>query len=85
MYNIIYLLLFFFLDGSDFLINGGQFFIFDPDTRSHSFSIAVVDDDVFEDYEIFFVSLSTNTTNLVSFAVTPLLIEDDDSKLNDSV
>ena len=68
--------------GSDFLINGGQsqVFTFGPEARVHSFSITIVDDDIFETDEMLLVSLSTNTTNFVDFNFAILTIEDDDSK-----
>ena len=68
--------------GSDFVINGGQsqVFTFGPEARVHSFSITIVDDNIFETDEMLLVSLSTNTTNFVDFDFAILTIEDDDSK-----
>jgi hypothetical protein len=67
-------------DGSDFLINGGQSFTFGPEARVHSFSIAIIDDDIFETDEFLYVSLSTSTTKFVAFDEVTLRIDDNDSK-----
>ena len=76
-----------FLDESDFLINTDQFFTFGPRLRSHSLSIEIINDDIFEaDFENFLVGLVTNATELngLQFGIqyANLTIQDDDSKLS---
>ena len=70
---------------SDFVLSSGQFFTFGPATISHSVSIPIVDDDIFEsEYENFFIALSTNAVpelHGLRLVTANLTIKDDDSKL----
>jgi hypothetical protein len=78
-----------FLDGSDFLISDGQFFILGPSIiGSHTLSIDIINDDIFEaEFENFAIRLSTlNATELHRLQLgtqrADLTIQDDDSKLS---
>ena len=78
----------FFIDGSDFLINGGQNFTLGPNIGSHMLSIDIIDDDIFEaEVENFAIQLSTlNATGLHGLQLgtqrVDLTIQDDDCKLS---
>ena len=79
---------YFFIDVSDFLISSGQFFTLGPNKRSHTLSIDIIDDDIFEaEVESFAIWLSTlNATGLHGLRLgtqrADLTIQDDDCKLS---
>ena len=65
------------------MYNSGQFFIFGPTLRSHSLSIDIIDDDIFEaKYEIFSIGFKANELRGLHFRNVSLTINDDDSKLS---
>ena len=79
---------FIFIDGSDFLINGGQNFTLGPNIGSHTLSIDIINDDIFEaEVESFAIRLSIlNATELHGLQLgtqrADLTIQDDDRKLS---
>ena len=76
------------IDGSDFLINGGQIFTFGPKIGSHTLSIDIINDTIFEaEVESFAIRLCTlNATGLHRLQLgtrhADLTIQDDDCKLS---
>lgn len=66
------------------MLSSDQFFTFGPTVSSHSLSIDITNDDIFEaKSENFLIGLSTDTTELrrLRFLSANLTIKDDDSKL----
>lgn len=78
----------FFIDGSDFLINGDQIFTLGPNIGSHMLSIDIINDTIFEaEVENFAIWLSIlDATGLHGLQLgtqrADLTIQDDDCKLS---
>ncbi len=74
-----------YIGGSDYMDNGAQVFVFNSSASSYTFSVTLIDDDIFELAEIFqadlrFVGPTPPPRVTLDPAQTRISISDDDGK-----